>query len=214
MERKPSFLEIAYKQSPIKDHPIQDIVYLDQNYKTFKYFLTGKFENDEAGNSDRVYKPKEPLSSNGSQDTFLKQLSTLNEKIKLYKSVFYNKSPKKFSYDSVLGSKNLSFNKFKQLKNKGIEASGQHRRHSSFEYDSEKVEPEVTQHGLTKSNSIDVGSYDELNAPWAVKPNSRNNPQLRSRSLNTGQTTIQTQSVLRTKPTSTIRAKPIKQLES
>ena len=152
--------------------------------------MTGKFDSDEAPNSDRVYKPKEPLSSNGSQDTFLKQLSTLNEKIKLYTSVFYNKKLRKFSYDTVLGSKNLSFNKFKQLKNKGVEPSGQHRRHTSFDYYSEKVEPQIT-HSLAKSSSIDAGNYDGLeNAERASKLNSRNAPEIRSKSFNTAKKSI------------------------
>lgn len=118
-------------------------MYLDQNYKTFKYFLTGKFENDESQDSDRMYKPKQTIDSNGSQETFLKQLSTLNEKIKLYTSVFYSRSPRKFSYNSVLADKNLTFNKFKQLKNKSIDATPQHKRYSSFDYDSGKVEADV-----------------------------------------------------------------------
>ena len=47
MERKKSsFLELANLTNPMDDDPIQDIVYLDQNYKTFKYFLTGKFNPD------------------------------------------------------------------------------------------------------------------------------------------------------------------------
>lgn len=36
----------------MKDHPIQDIVYLDGNYKTFKYFLTGKFGSDKSDGED------------------------------------------------------------------------------------------------------------------------------------------------------------------
>ena len=213
MERKPSYLQIAYRQNPVKDHPIQDIVYLDQNYKTFKYFLTGKFENDEAKDSDRAHKQKPAFDSNGSQDTFLKQLSTLNEKIKLYTSVFYNKSPKKFSYDSVLANKNLTFNKFKQIKNKSIDSAPQHKRLSSFDYKSEKGEAE-TSHGLLKSSSIDAGYYDELSVLKASKVDSRNIPEMRSKSLNAGNpSTIKVNNDVRTKLPRTIHVNFNKQAE-
>lgn len=33
---------------PNKDFPIKEIVYLDQNYRTFKYFLTGDFDLNES----------------------------------------------------------------------------------------------------------------------------------------------------------------------
>lgn len=44
--KKPSYWHLASQELKNKDHPIQDIVYLDQDYRTFKYFLTGNFDND------------------------------------------------------------------------------------------------------------------------------------------------------------------------
>lgn len=34
-------------ESQQKDYPLKDIVYLDGNYRTFKYFLTGQFDAQE-----------------------------------------------------------------------------------------------------------------------------------------------------------------------
>jgi len=119
MERKQSsFLELANLNNPIDDYPIQDIVYLDQNYKTFKYFLTGKFNPDP--DSDQVNAKFNKADSDVEHNTrglppdfFLKQLNTLTEKIKLYKEIFYNKSPRRPSYNNILDNKNLTFDKFK-----------------------------------------------------------------------------------------------------
>ena len=62
----------------MNDFPINEIVYLDQNFKTFKYFLTGQFENKH--DEDQDYKPKfqNDQMQSGAPDNFLKQLNTLN----------------------------------------------------------------------------------------------------------------------------------------
>ena len=125
--------------------------------------------------------------------------------------MFYSRSPRKFSYNSVLADKNLTFNKFKQLKNKSIDATPQHRRHSSFEYDSEKVEPDNLN---VKSKNTDLNNYEELGMPRASKTNSRNIPEIRSRSLNVGkQAATKSVSTLRIKPAISIQPKPNKQIE-
>jgi len=63
-----------------------------------------------------LYKSKPQQNQNQTDNSFLKQLNTLNEKIKLYTSVFYNKSPRRLNYNSVLKNKNLTFTKFKQIR--------------------------------------------------------------------------------------------------
>ena len=93
-------MEIANKQSPVKGDSIQNIVYLDQNFKTFQYFLTGKFETKKE-DDDYAYHSKPRYSENGPDNSFLKQLSTLNEKIKLFTSVFYDKRPRRISYQRL-----------------------------------------------------------------------------------------------------------------
>lgn len=59
--------------------------------------MTGKFETKKE-NDDYAYRSKPRYTENGPDNSFLKQLSTLNEKIKLFTSVFYDKRPRRISY--------------------------------------------------------------------------------------------------------------------
>lgn len=78
-----SFLQLAVRSNPHKDTKLSDIVYLDQNYRTFKYFLTGSFQNEEPIRqhsneySERSFPPT--VDDNDQEDTvFLKKLTSLN----------------------------------------------------------------------------------------------------------------------------------------
>ena len=78
-----NFLQLAVRSNPHKDTRLSDIVYLDQNYRTFKYFLTGSFQNEETTRkhsneySDRSLLPT--VDVNDQEETaFLKKLTSLN----------------------------------------------------------------------------------------------------------------------------------------
>jgi len=89
----------------LKDYPIKDIVYLDSDYRTFKYFLTGQYEEKgspkdqenkiNSAESEVYGEQQEAISERyGCNDNFLRKLSNLNEKINLFKDVFYKNKPK------------------------------------------------------------------------------------------------------------------------
>jgi hypothetical protein len=92
------------QEIPLKDYPIKDIVYLDSDYRTFKYFLTGQYDHrNSLDDQDKVINSaesevdvelQEDISERvGGNDNFLRKLSNLNEKISLFKDVFYKKKP-------------------------------------------------------------------------------------------------------------------------
>ena len=81
--KKRNYLQEAVTSCPNKPYPIKDIVYLDSNFRTFKYFLTGEF--DENGPNE------EPLTD----QPFLRKLTNLNEKVKLFNEQFVETKRKK-----------------------------------------------------------------------------------------------------------------------
>ncbi len=71
----------ALRQTRESD-PITDVVYLDQDYRSFKYFITGRF--------DKSTETKENETSG-----FLLKLDQLNDKITLFKEQFLQKDYRK-----------------------------------------------------------------------------------------------------------------------
>ena len=65
MKKQDSYWSLASASLPKKEIPIKDIVYLDQNYRTFKYFLTGEFEDRHEFKSE-----PSPMSDSPHSDEF------------------------------------------------------------------------------------------------------------------------------------------------
>ena len=90
---------------------IDDIVYLDEDIHSYKYFLTGKFDEDarkkyiqdqnaenvrlanqtDSGSEGSTENPQAPA---GHSNSFYQKLVSLNEKIGVFKNQFYAKKPR------------------------------------------------------------------------------------------------------------------------
>lgn len=71
----------ALRQTRESD-PITDVVYLDQDYRSFKYFITGRFDKSTETKENEI-------------SGFLLKLDQLNDKITLFKEQFLQKDYRK-----------------------------------------------------------------------------------------------------------------------
>ena len=126
------FVDNATARRPDKVS-IDDIVYLDEDLHTYKYFMTGDFDaearardisaaqaraqGNEAKSSDEEKSNEgggspEPSGDQGS--SFYNKLVALNDKIHVFQNQFYGKKPRQqISYDHLLKDKKMNFSTFK-----------------------------------------------------------------------------------------------------
>lgn len=131
-KQRREFVDNATARRPDKVS-IDDIVYLDEDLHTYKYFMTGDFDaearardiaaiqaraqgveaksSDEGASNEDGVSP-EPKEDNGS--SFYNKLVALNDKIHVFQNQFYGKKPRQqISYDHLLKDKKLNFSTFK-----------------------------------------------------------------------------------------------------
>lgn len=125
------FAKKAIQRKPDKVS-IHDIVYLDEDLYTYKYFMTGEFDEaarkqailaqqaeaqraqNEEVESEQSRSPERDHSANSNTTPFFNKLVALNDKIHVFKNQFYNRQPKQqMNYDHILRDKRLSFSTFK-----------------------------------------------------------------------------------------------------
>jgi len=113
--------------------PLNKIVYLDEDLYTYKYFMTGKFDDEgrkqsilaQQENAREADHEKSPRNDGDDVDNdlelsgktpFFNKLQSLTDKISVFKSQFYEKKPRPLvSYDKVLKEKKLNFGTFKNI---------------------------------------------------------------------------------------------------
>ena len=121
------FVNRAITRSPDKVS-IEEIVYLDEDLQTYKYFMTGDFDAEarerelqaqqtkngdtEEDGSDKEQVEEPPDPSGG----FYNKLVTLNEKIGVFQNQFYGRKPKRqITYEHLFKDKVKDFETFKLL---------------------------------------------------------------------------------------------------
>ena len=125
--RNKEFAKDAMKRRP-DPVSIEEIVYLDEDLHTYKYFMTGQFDEEARKKEIQAHQEefqrleRERADDNASEDgdegssPFFLKLQALNDKIHIFKNQFYQKQPRSnLSYDRILKEKQMNFRTFKNI---------------------------------------------------------------------------------------------------